>query len=323
MLPLTEEQIRGLAEEDIETLSRYDAAGLLLRPGDTIGSFRERLLSLSEQLKKIDEELASPEGCRLFDGFSFCATERIPDEIMKESAEATETLFRFSANWAPGFFLSKSLGILWGGCTLSFPDTHLSVFIIRANFATSPKWFIYRRDELLAHELCHAARSPLGGDSFAEHFAYMTSTSILRRYLGNCFRRASDAFLFIVPVFVLLLAQLATTFTPLLLPIWPFWVIAALGPAFLLWRNHCDRKTYRRAEANLEKAGISNAKALLFRCTENEIRGIAKLGKDSAFLTEHLEKMSVSELRWRIIKHRFIDKTHRMEVLPHDTTIEA
>ena len=141
-----------------------------------------------------------------------------------------------------------------------------------------------------------------------EFFAYQTSPSKLRRYIGNCFIRQSDALFFMFPAVLLLAAQVVQSFLLPRLWIWPFW-IAALGyPAWLLLRNQLGRNRLFRAERNLENFGAGEARKILFRATAEERRELAalKTREDFAgFLEKHGE-----ELRWQVTLYRFpIDRT--------------
>jgi len=147
---------------------------------------------------------------------------------------------------------------------------------------------------------------PLGARRFEELFAYMSSPSRLRRYLGNCFQNSHDAVLFVLPVFVLLIAQLLQTFVfGERLPVWPFWVLAFSYPVFLLIRNHLAHVTFRRARLNLENADYKDALAILFRCTDAEIEELACKGEGRALLEQWFKCKAESELRWRVVVHRF------------------
>ena len=105
-------------------------------------------------------------------------------------------------------------------------------------------------------------RQPLRDVPLEEFFAYRTSPSPFRRYLGNCFIRDYDALLFVIPVFILLGSVLLQSFWLPALPVWPFWIVALAYPAYLLFRNarsffaarntQCREKTarVRRREAD-------------------------------------------------------------------------
>jgi len=298
-------KIASLKEGDLDSLVELDSIGLLIAPDETtVTSFQDRLNTLFTHIQEIYSELEKNGTLTLFDWVVLDKERHIPPEIMEEAAVINESYYGFKIDWVPGFFLSKSLGFLWGGCAISLPEDHLSIFLIRANFAEKKRWLIYRRDELLSHELCHVARLPIGDRSFEELFAYRLSFSGFRRYMGNCFQYSIDAILFIVAFFLLLGAQISQQFLNLTwLPIYPFWILAGAYPLFLMIRNQLARNTFFRAKQNLEKIGIKNAPAVLFRSTKEEIKDIAAQKDDPQ---NYLKKKSSNELRWKVISKRFI-----------------
>jgi len=264
--------IEKLSENDMEALSKLDARGLLLAPDETIESYKRRLATLRDHLMEIHSELEANGFLPLFSAIVLEKRSRIPHDILMEATEIDEKFYGFSIDWVPGFLLSKSLGFLWGGCAISFPENHLSIFLIRAVFAKRRQWLFYRRDELLAHELCHVARMPIRDRSFEEMFAYRLSPSAFRRYIGNCLQHQRDAVFFIVPFFLLLAVQTAKHLIELpWLPILPFWILAGLYPLFLLMRNQFLRNKFFRAKRNLEVAGVESPLPLMFRLGREEI----------------------------------------------------
>lgn len=296
-----------LAQEDLAALSECDARGLLMAPGETLADYAARLQRLDSALLEIDRELDASGVHLLFADFPLRREDRIPAEIMEGAGADTERHYGFRIDWAPGFFLSRSLGLLWGGCAISFPENGLSVFLIRAAFARKPRWLIYRREELLAHELCHAARLPLEDRAHEEWFAYRLSPSRLRRYLGNCFQADTDALLFLLPVLLLLAAQVVQTLGILpRLPVWPFWLLAGLFPSLLLMRNHLAHRRLHRATRALSGIGIEHPAPILFRCSGPDIAALATLAGDPAGTRSWIAARCVAELRWRIIRHRFL-----------------
>ena len=307
MQSLNRKLIEQLKEDNTDTLVELDKCGLLPAPGEELDSFKKRLLELHIRLQKFHKELNDNGKVELFPGFPLKKKELISKEIISEAAEITHNLFEFSVAWVPGFFLSKSLGLLWGGCAYTMPGSLFSVFLIRRSFADRLKWFIYRRDELLAHELCHSARSPLHDMIYEEHFAYMTAPSRIRRYMGNCFRTKWDAMLFLIPVLVLLSSQSLKFFAEYKYEIWPFWVAAFAGPAWLLVRNQLCRLTYFKAVKTLKKMGVTNPHAVLFRSTTSEIQEISKSKRRLDSLKIYFRNKAGSELRWKVIMTRFIN----------------
>jgi len=294
-----------------------DSHGLIAAPGETLEAFSTRIDELLRTRARFDlcTDGSGGESLEAEIGFKIGSIEPIGTEIIAEAAEKTEKLFGFRADWVPAFFPTRGLGLLWGGCTV-ITDSGFPVFFLRRGFRAKQKWFIYRRDELLAHELCHAVRGCLEDEPYEEHFAYMTSNSAFRRWTGNCFRHEWDAIAFLIPV-VLLLAVQIIVYTGLLnLPLWPFWIVAFAFPAFLIVRNIPERRKFFTARSKLEKNGFANPDAALFRMTADEIRTLARTPDDQ--IESYLENKFGAELRWQILIHRF---QHPQMETPHENSI--
>ena len=295
-----------------------DSHGLIAAPGETLESFSARIDELLRTRARFDlcaGNQADSGSLEAEVGFRIGATEPIDGAIIAEAAEKTERLFGFRADWVPAFFPSRGLGLLWGGCTV-ITDSGFPVFFLRRGFRSKLKWFIYRRDELLAHELCHAVRGCLEDETYEEHFAYMTSESAFRRWTGNCFRREWDAIAFLIPVVLLLAVQVVVYSGLLNLPLWPFWILAFAFPAFLIARNIPERRTFFTARSKLGHGGFTNPDAALFRMTADEIRTIARTPDDR--LEAFLQEKSGAELRWQILIQRF---RHPQPETPHEDSI--
>ena len=294
--------------ELISLLAELDAKGLLLAPGETLDSFIKRLIREKENIDKLNKELEENSEAEPLIGLKLKSSWEIPEEIMEEGFAETEKHYAFKANWVPGFFPASGLGVLWGGCSISSTEETPTLFIIRSSFRNKDKYFIYSRKELISHELCHAVRVPIGDMTYEEHFAYALSSSALRRYTGNCFKSEKDAIFFLLPLFFLLLIQfMRISYTPNL-PAWPFWILAFVWPAFLIFVNMRERKRYFKAEKALKNAGFINPSAVLFRCNTKEIEDFAKCGNHEETEKNLAEKRN-SDLRWKVIFHRFMQKS--------------
>ena len=228
-----EELLTAAEKGDPDALAELDSLGFLLKPDEDAGTFVGRIRAMHSRFLDFLEKTSGGTSYEIYHNIFISEQERISDEIIEEASLTTVALYGFSIQWVPGYFVSRGLGWLWGGCALSDdePDT-VPVFIIRKRFQTVRKWFVYTRDELLSHELCHAARAPLHDRMLEEHFAYAGSYSRLRRYMGNCFQTDRDAILFILPVLLLLLVQVLINVFYIPLPSWPFWILAFAWPVY-------------------------------------------------------------------------------------------
>jgi len=302
----TENDILNLDPGDLPTLAGLDAAGFLLAPGEGPDEFRSRLLEMHERYGTVEKQLEEKGEFDLCGEFLLKKGDRIGAEILAEAADETSRLYGFSIDWVPGFFLTGESIPLWGGCAVFLPAEKITLFMIRESFKVKRKWFIYWRDELLSHELCHVARMPVGDRRFDEFFAYRTAKSAFRRYAGSAFSTKWDSILFILPVFILLIARILETFFSFPIPMLPFWIFAGLFPAFLFGRNQRVRNSYYRAERNLKRVGLEAARSILFRCTAPEIIDISRANDNNKVLDFIGKRRTEGELRWKLIDYRFI-----------------
>ncbi len=302
---LNEENITNINSDNEQLLIEFDQNGLFVSGNESANDFKRRMKLLFDNLTSIKQDLKQDDGLEIFDGINAKSSDVISNEIMSESSATTNELFSFSATWVPGFFMSKSLGLMWGGCAVYYPESGLSMFLIRKNFKDNAKFFIYKRQELLAHELCHAARLPLNDPIYEEHFAYMTSKNKFRQYFGNCFQGRWDAHLFLGPVLLLLAVQIFRTFVANgEMMIAPFWILITIYPTYMLLRSHKQRKNYFKALKNLSNLNITDGRAILFRSITKEISRMAILeGKP---LINFINYKCKESLRWKIIKKRFM-----------------
>jgi hypothetical protein len=123
--------------------------------------------------------------------------------------------------------------------------------------------------------------------------------------MGNCFIYKLDAILFLLPVMILLGAQLLLTFGSFNFAIWPFWILAFLYPVFLLLRNNFARMVFFRACSKLLAFGFVDALAILFRCDWNSIKEISTMASPESF-RRFVQARASSNLEWKVIQHRFV-----------------
>ena len=292
--------------ELLEKLSELDAAGFLVRENESAEDFLQRVSDTGAVFERFDAELAEKGKVRVFDTFEVSSDDRISPELSEEAAGITGELYGFAVRHIPGFYLTRQIGLLWGGCLIGDPEENFAVFLLRNAFRKHRRFLNYRREELLAHELCHSVRHVLEEPLLEEYFAYQTSPSPLRRYLGNCFISDKDAWGFLLPVMFLPVAELLRALWNPAFPSWIFWIAAVIYPLFLLLRNFLSRKLVADARKVLFRAGVEKCEAILFRCTPEELEAIGKCAP--ADFGAWISEKAARQVRWQVIKYRFYDK---------------
>ena len=294
-----------ISDETAELL-KLDHAGFIPAPGMTEKEFLQQTEKILDTHRRFDEVLENSGSADIFNTVTVHPDERIAPELVEEIAGVTEALYGFAVRHVPGFYLTKAVGLLWGGCMLSDPDEHFSVMLLRNAFRKRRRFLNYTRDELLAHELCHSVRQSLAEITLEEYFAYRTSKSPVRRYLGNCFIRDIDALLFVLPMMLLPAVEILRALRFPELPTWPFWIFAVLYPAYLLIRNARSRAVVNRARAALKSCGVRQVEAVLFRSTPDELKKFPEFAGDPEKFLQWANQRAETELRWQIILRRFI-----------------
>lgn len=297
--------LRPAAMMKIEELTALDAAGFIAGCGETEAEYLDRVSGIRAAHADFLDRLQTSGSAEALAGLTVKSEDAIPAEFYDGPAEITRNLYGFEVRHVPGFFLSRKVGLLWGGCLIGDPDLNFSLFLLRGTFRNRKKWLFYSRDELLAHELCHSARQSLGEVTLEEYFAYQTSPSKLRRNLGNCFIRDRDAVLFVLPSLLLMLAELAHSFLFPDFPAWIFWILALIYPIYLLIRNQVSLNLVKQAKKALGRCGTAEPLAVLFRCTREELETVAGFTSPDE-LRAFADARAQKEVRWLIIRERFL-----------------
>jgi len=287
----------------IGQLSELDAAGFLPGSRESAAEFLSRVEQSRKEHEEFDRQLAASGEQDVFGEFTVRECDRIAPELLEQAAQKTMSRYGFAVRHVPGFYLSRAVGLLWGGCMLGDPERGFSVFLLRNVFRKQQKFLNYRREELLAHELCHTARQSLRDTVLEDYFAYQTSSSSLQRYLGNCFITDLDALGFVLPVLLLPVAEAIRAIWQPDFPVWIFWLLAAVYPLFLLCRNFWSRRVVNRARRTVQAAGAVNVEAVLFRCTFSELQRLGNM--DGAAARQWIMDMAQQSPRWAVIVNRF------------------
>ncbi len=308
-MDLNDDIIERAGGGETSALVDLDRRGFIPAETEGFADFAERLKRCRERVAEFEQSMAGEDAVFQVPGddLTLRPSDRIPADLFVGAGRTTEELYGFSIDWVPGFF--KDCGLLFGGGAYSFPPDFFSIFIINEAFATQERWLIYGRQELLAHELCHVARSGFASPVCEELHAYQTAKTGFRRRFGGIVHRERDSYLFLGSALFLLVAQVARVFVPSLasLAIWPFWIPFILCSAFLLWRHLGLLRSYDRAGRLLGLACLpGRSRHILFRCTDAEIAELASL--DSAALPGWLASRPDAP-RWRVIKARFFPET--------------
>ena len=293
-----------LSEADqgnVDALVQLDEMGFLISSEESATDFTGRIRDFLKNLSSMENALRT-KGVYEKEGLSLSEKQRIPQKFFQEASERCKSLYDFSIDWVPGFFMNPDFGLLFGGCAFCYYPDFFALFIIRDSFRKKEKWLIYNRCELLSHELCHIARVAMDSETYEETFAYQTASSRFRRIMGGIFLHQSDSFLFLGSVCAFLLGRIAQTFFFPQLPGMLFIFLPILVVFWLGIRYTRLMNIFSTARKNLESLFGKKALSVLFRCSDAEIHQMATLNKEGIkpFVMEQ------TSLKWQVIRKRFL-----------------
>lgn len=207
-------------------------------------------------------------------------------EKMQGALLICQHLFDVEPDWVPLIETRKKLSF-WQGAVLWVDEEERPLIQIAPRFS-------YNRDEMIAHELIHAVRLPLGQKRFEEIIAYQTSRNWWRRTFGPIIRTPYEVYIF--------LFSLPCSWIPL------FWQEAAylrfftvFLAFFALIRLTLAQRIFRRSREKLSLllGSKQSSLSLAARLTDQEIALFAKWTPEQirAYVLENEE----IELRWKML----------------------
>lgn len=293
------EEHKNAQLSDAELIA-LDREGFIPGPAETETAFKERVqlcLHFQAELKKELELATSP--------LPFSQDNAIPEENLKKALDKLETIYGTRPYWVPAFYNSQGLVFWQGGGTwiieLENASHPVTLFQLHEAFKKKATYLgLYSRDELLAHEYCHAARMAFEEPAFEEIFSYTLSESVFRQYLGPLVSNSRDVWIFLGTL-------LASVFTPLLYPaLGSYTLLAPLTLIFLgLSRRYRRQKQLSRCLAKLAKVLPRKQEALAaaFRLTDKEIMSFSRWSEKQ--IRTYAETERLNSPRWRALYLRF------------------
>ena len=233
----------------------------------------------------------------------------VSSSLSQEAFYLTKELYGIAPKWVPLYFSNRQLAPWHGGCACIFQQEKnglTGAFLqLRAHFHSSPTYLgCYHRKELMAHEMAHIGRMMYEDSQFEEFFAYQSSLSPWRRWLGPLIQSSRESLFFIAILGLACLANLLLFFTTSetsmnllrVVTFFPFLVVI-----YGLKRLFTLHRLYKRCFARLQTfcPSLELARHLLYRLRDSEIRQFARFSP--AAIQQWIEKESQRSFRWRFL----------------------
>lgn len=278
----------------------WNRQGLIPGPEESETAFQERVMFC----QNLQQNLVQLVGANL----PFDTHDPPSKEVLEEALPLTQELYGIEPQWVNIFFSNYQLAPWHGGCAWIFQlneQTPTAAFLqLRSRFRDASHFLgIYHRRELIAHELAHVGRMLYQEPQFEEFFAYQSSSSRWRRWLGPIVQSSKESFFFILLLGLVILTDFALfslgpkmaaiAWGVKLLPV--IFIVFALGR--LIWRHQTFKRCLRQLE-NLFSSLV--AKHFLYRLRDEEIKQFSHFSPQQ--IREFIDKAAEQSFRWRFLK---------------------
>ena len=228
-----------------EELLLLSSQGFIPGPAESESDFSQRVAETKLSMLKLGEEI-------------------LPASHWDWVGLRLQKLFDFSPHCLPAFYSNRSL-MPWQGAAAWVERGRILAIQLRVALKKGSFLGLYQREEILAHEAVHAARSAFPLDCWDEFFAYMTSNQAWRRALGPIVQRPWEVWPFLVFCVLSVLSPVGF----LALGSW-------LGLGF--FRLITRHRILHKSACHLQRQGCSEiqVRSILFRLTDQEIRKVAQ-----------------------------------------------
>ena len=251
-------------------LFALDKMGLIPGPGEDEPSFLARISDIKEK---------------------FHSGQWIPESHWDWVRQSLDQMFDVKPLYICAFYSNQNLAP-WQGAASWIEGRALSSIQLRTGLRKGSYLHLYSREEILAHEAVHAARSGFDESRFEEFFAYMTSEKKWRRVLGPILQKPWEAW----PLLALLIGGIVWPVCYLGAALW-----SAVGFFRLIWSHRQLGRAAKQILASTQDP--RRTRSILFRLTDAEIKTFSK--------GENLEKYGQTQtcLRWKIIRSYYGEKS--------------
>lgn len=258
--------------------------GLFLGPNESLEQFAKRV-HLMQHLEKT-----------------------LPQYALDAVSSITTSLFDFAFDTMPCCFGNKGLGV-WEGAALwiteedgaRMPQIQLSTKFKMGSYYT------YSQEEVLAHEMVHAARIAFDEPKYEEILAYKTAKSSFRKWAGPLFGSSYESIVFVILLALGLTLQSVSFFFSI-----PFLSFAvALSFVWLGWlmiRLYRRQSVFKKAQEHIAACVKDPTKtlAVMVRMKDREIEECAKRAKKDVL--EYFRMNAKSDARLKMIYLSYLSR---------------
>lgn len=291
-----------MKEELANQWQEWNIQGFIPGPNEAETSFAERVAFCQH----LEQHLIQKVGAEL----PFQVGDQNNQDLLQDALPLTQDLYGIRPQWVPLFFSNYQLAPWHGGCAWIFQldeQTPTTAFLqLRARLRNFPSYLgIYRRTELIAHELAHVGRMLYQEPQFEEILAYQSSSSSWRRWLGPIVQSSKESLFFILLLGVIILSDFALLSlnmkSAMVIAFWiktiPFFLIF-VGLGRLIYRHRLYKKCLKNLTLLYQQPKI--ARHLLYRLRDSEIKQFAHFSPKQ--IQNFIRSAEKTSFRWLFLK---------------------
>ncbi|MEM1283033.1 MAG: hypothetical protein AAGG81_05715 [Chlamydiota bacterium] len=282
-----------------QDLSDYNHQGLIPGPNESEDGFLLRADYCQHIRQYLTEKTGLPIG----------RDEFVEEPKREEMGTAARVLYGIFPNWVPIIYDNHKLSFWHGGCAWIFQSDEESPLsaVLQLRSSLSHRGSVYgfiNKQEIIAHEICHVGRMAFEEPIFEEFFAYATSTSRFRRWLGPIVKNSIESGIFVLLLLMIFFIDLFFLFLGSEQALQQMMWLKAVPFALLifgLFRLNKRHQQLKRCLSHLEELcdSPSAASSIAFRLTDQEIITFGKWSTEE--IRDYIDQQKEISLRWRMI----------------------
>lgn len=286
----------------MKNFHQLNQQGFFPGPGESQENFYKRVIYCQNIKKELNKNLPKD--------FPFDEKNQHSETILKEAFAETQRLYGIAPDWVPLYFNNFELPLWQGGCAWIFQiedESPKTALIQLRSFFQHQKTYLglYQRNELLAHELAHVGRMMYNEPKFEEFFAYCSSHSPFRRWVGPIFQSSKETLLFLFVLMAVVFSNLpffvGLPYLWWLILQWFLLLLLLLGMGRLAWRHWLLNRCLKHLAILTQDPQV--AQHLLYRLKDTEIYDFAFLSPKE--IREWILKKEKSSFRWLFLNTNY------------------
>jgi hypothetical protein len=215
---------------------------------------------------------------------------------MAASIKGVDQLFDIAPDWVTIEFNFRSLSFWHGAACILSAEGHAAIQLPASLEYKARLWGLYRRQEILAHEMVHCGRCAFNEPKYEEFLATM-GASRWRQWLAGAIQSPWEALLLLGGSCAPLVAFLWGSLEGIVVAQSALIILILSGLVRLSWRK---RSLYRCLHRLFLTVGDqARSRAILYRLTDQEITLFARSSPQQ--IKAYAQENQLSQLRWRAI----------------------